>query len=270
MFKPIGFCRKCINEETWEHGYSWPFQQPVDTVALNLSDYHDVILHPFDLGTKKQRLKDKYYFDANAAIADISLMILNCIMYNGHNDDIVIIARNLQTILTKEMKSMPANQKGIEKPLTNEKTANNDDDSSLLVTDHSVVPQNNAGYYGLYLLSAAAAEMSETQQSLEPNVGLHSNFHHLFILVSVFFMKESNNTYIYFFFKLQESVVRSTEIHPVKNEMQICNGKLFKTSRIADLKNPMDLNTIEKKMNGDEYTTSLEFAADVRLIFTNC
>jgi hypothetical protein len=36
------------------------------------------------------------------------------------------------------------------------------------------------------------------------------------------------------------------------------------------IKNPMDLGTVKRKMVSREYTTASEFAADVRLMFTNC
>lgn len=34
-------------------GYAWPFYKPVDAALLGLSDYHDIIKHPMDLGTVK-------------------------------------------------------------------------------------------------------------------------------------------------------------------------------------------------------------------------
>lgn len=36
------------------------------------------------------------------------------------------------------------------------------------------------------------------------------------------------------------------------------------------IKKPMDLGTVKQKMDNREYRTAQEFAADVRLIFTNC
>lgn len=36
------------------------------------------------------------------------------------------------------------------------------------------------------------------------------------------------------------------------------------------IKMPMDLSTVKHKMDGREYTSPSEFAADVRLIFNNC
>mgnify|MGYP005983758899 CR=1 FL=1 len=36
------------------------------------------------------------------------------------------------------------------------------------------------------------------------------------------------------------------------------------------IKKPMDLGTVKQKMDNREYRNAQEFAADVRLIFTNC
>lgn len=36
------------------------------------------------------------------------------------------------------------------------------------------------------------------------------------------------------------------------------------------IKKPMDLGTVKQKMDNRAYKTATEFAADVRLIFTNC
>lgn len=36
------------------------------------------------------------------------------------------------------------------------------------------------------------------------------------------------------------------------------------------IKKPMDLGTVKQKMDGRAYRNAAEFAADVRLIFTNC
>ena len=39
------------------HKFGWPFNQPVDPIALNIPDYFDVIKHPMDLGTIKVDLR---------------------------------------------------------------------------------------------------------------------------------------------------------------------------------------------------------------------
>lgn len=53
----LRFCN-CILKEmfTKRHAaYTWPFYKPVDTEALGLHDYHDIIMQPMDLGTIRVR-----------------------------------------------------------------------------------------------------------------------------------------------------------------------------------------------------------------------
>lgn len=62
LAETITFCVKCqialfvlLLTLNWIilQTYSWPFLQPVDTAALGLHDYHDIIKKPMDLGTIK-------------------------------------------------------------------------------------------------------------------------------------------------------------------------------------------------------------------------
>ena len=46
----------------FKHSHSWPFQSPVDTVALGLPDYFKIIARPMDLGTVKKRLENNFYW----------------------------------------------------------------------------------------------------------------------------------------------------------------------------------------------------------------
>jgi len=38
-----------------QHKNAWPFNEPVDPVALNIPDYFQVVTHPMDLGTIEVR-----------------------------------------------------------------------------------------------------------------------------------------------------------------------------------------------------------------------
>lgn len=51
----LKFCNVILKEMlSKKHAaYAWPFYEPVDTVALELHDYHDIIKHPMDLSTVK-------------------------------------------------------------------------------------------------------------------------------------------------------------------------------------------------------------------------
>lgn len=57
----LKFCNVILKEMlSKKHAaYAWPFYEPVDTVALELHDYHDIIKHPMDLSTVKVPSADR-------------------------------------------------------------------------------------------------------------------------------------------------------------------------------------------------------------------
>lgn len=78
----LHFIHKTVMKAVWKHQFSWPFQQPVDTIKLNLPDYHKIIKKPMDLGTVKKRLENNFYWKAQEAMDDFQTMFDNCYIYN--------------------------------------------------------------------------------------------------------------------------------------------------------------------------------------------
>ncbi|XP_060775713.1 bromodomain testis-specific protein isoform X3 [Neoarius graeffei] len=87
--------------------YAWPFYEPVDTVALGLHDYHDIIHQPMDLGTIKKKMDNREYTDALQFVADIRLMFSNCYKYNPPNHEVVAMARKLQEVFESRFVKIP-------------------------------------------------------------------------------------------------------------------------------------------------------------------
>uniref|UniRef100_A0A2K6GBE2 Bromodomain-containing protein 2 n=1 Tax=Propithecus coquereli TaxID=379532 RepID=A0A2K6GBE2_PROCO len=87
--------------------YAWPFYKPVDASALGLRDYHDIIKHPMDLSTVKQKMENRDYQDAQEFAADVQLMFSNCYKYNPPDHDVVAVARKLQDVFEFRYAKMP-------------------------------------------------------------------------------------------------------------------------------------------------------------------
>ncbi|XP_053492062.1 bromodomain testis-specific protein isoform X3 [Ictalurus furcatus] len=87
--------------------YAWPFYEPVDTVALDLHDYHEIIHQPMDLGTIKKKMESREYTDALQFAADIRLMFSNCYKYNPPNHEVVAMARKLQEVFESRFAKIP-------------------------------------------------------------------------------------------------------------------------------------------------------------------
>lgn len=96
-------------------GYAWPFYKPVDAAMLGLTDYHDIIKHPMDLGSikvvvvsltlvslhlmklsLKVKMENREYKKPDDFAADVRLIFTNCYKYNPPDHEVVAMARKLQ------------------------------------------------------------------------------------------------------------------------------------------------------------------------------
>mmetsp|Transcript_15137 Transcript_15137/g.21126 ORF Transcript_15137/g.21126 Transcript_15137/m.21126 type:complete len:320 (+) Transcript_15137:77-1036(+) len=88
------------------HQHSWPFNQPVDPVALGIPDYFDRIAHPMDFGTIKNKLDTSQYANVDEWASDVALVFTNCYTYNPPGHDVVIMANGLQKLFEKKVKPL--------------------------------------------------------------------------------------------------------------------------------------------------------------------
>ncbi|GAQ85915.1 Transcription initiation factor TFIID [Klebsormidium nitens] len=87
-----------ILRQMMQHKWAWPFMEPVDAVAMNLPDYHEVIKKPMDLGTIKDKLDKKdghSYRTPEEVAADVRLVFSNAMTYNQPGTDVHIMAEEL-------------------------------------------------------------------------------------------------------------------------------------------------------------------------------
>ncbi|KAI1886516.1 hypothetical protein AGOR_G00196560 [Albula goreensis] len=103
----LQYLLKVVLKTLWKHQFSWPFQQPVDAVKLNLPDYYKIIKSPMDMGTIRRRLENCYYWNAQECIQDFNTMFTNCYIYNKSGDDIVLMAEALEKMFLQKISEMP-------------------------------------------------------------------------------------------------------------------------------------------------------------------
>ncbi|KAJ8384647.1 hypothetical protein AAFF_G00199790 [Aldrovandia affinis] len=103
----LQYLLKVVLKTLWKHQFSWPFQQPVDAVKLNLPDYYKIIKCPMDMGTIKRRLENSFYWNAQECIQDFNTMFTNCYIYNKPGDDIVLMAEALEKMFLQKISEMP-------------------------------------------------------------------------------------------------------------------------------------------------------------------
>ena len=98
---PLAYC-VCVLEELLgptHHEYASPFYKPVDVAGLKLENYHDVVKHPMDLSTIKQKLDSRQYLNASEFASDVRLMVSNCYRFHLPADPVVEKAKKLQVSL---------------------------------------------------------------------------------------------------------------------------------------------------------------------------
>ncbi|XP_078498077.1 bromodomain-containing protein 3 isoform X2 [Lissotriton helveticus] len=103
----LQYMQNVVVKTLWKHQFAWPFYHPVDSVKLNLPDYHKIIKNPMDMGTIKKRLENNYYWGASECMQDFNTMFTNCYIYNKPTDDIVLMAQALEKIFLQKVAQMP-------------------------------------------------------------------------------------------------------------------------------------------------------------------
>jgi Bromodomain len=87
-----------------------PFREPVDPIKLNIPRYFDVVDRPMDISTIEKKLNSGAYSSAQAVVEDFNLMIDNCVKFNGLENPVTKMGKNIQATFEKGMKTLPPEQ----------------------------------------------------------------------------------------------------------------------------------------------------------------
>jgi len=86
--------------------FAFPFYDPVDHVALKLTDYTKIIKIPMDMSSIRKKLEADQYAEYKDVYSDLKLMFENCYLYNPPNDNIVKLAKTLEVVAEKRWKEL--------------------------------------------------------------------------------------------------------------------------------------------------------------------
>ncbi|KAH9377173.1 hypothetical protein HPB48_017913 [Haemaphysalis longicornis] len=106
LSEQMKYCSSILRELI-SNEYAWPFHRPVDAELLGLHDYHDIIKHPMDLGTVKQKMDSREYGSTEAFASDVRLIFTNCFRYNPPDHEVVAMARQLHSVFEMRYAKMP-------------------------------------------------------------------------------------------------------------------------------------------------------------------
>ncbi|WKY15098.1 hypothetical protein Q1695_000537 [Nippostrongylus brasiliensis] len=112
----LDYILNTVLKEVMKHKHAWPFNVPVDTVKLNLPDYHKVIRRPMDMKTIQKRLQNIYYYSAKECMEDFEDIFRNCYTFNQVEDDVTIMCQNVENVYRDCMQSLPHEEVEVARP----------------------------------------------------------------------------------------------------------------------------------------------------------
>eukprot|EP00124_Ichthyophonus_hoferi_P005126 Ihof_evm2s674 gene=Ihof_evmTU2s674 len=120
--KAMTFCRQVHRELMAKKYYdiAWPFYSPVDPIADGCSDYFDIIKHPMDLSTVKQKLDDRIYQTPAEFSEDMRRIFTNFYLYNPPDSPFYSKAHAFQDVFEAKFAHVPDDDK---KPTNNIKAS---------------------------------------------------------------------------------------------------------------------------------------------------
>ena len=101
----LRFCQEVLHEmkKAKYTTIGWPFQNPVDPVALNIPTYHAIIKKPMDLSTVEKKLKEGQYENAKEFETDVRLMFGNCYKFNPSTDNVHQLGKQYEKVFDGEL-----------------------------------------------------------------------------------------------------------------------------------------------------------------------
>lgn len=86
---------------------SMAFLKPVDTLALNIPTYTDVVKRPMDLNTMQKKLQGDKYESVQAFANDFYLIVSNAYLFNGEMHPVTQTALAMEAYFKRMMQSVP-------------------------------------------------------------------------------------------------------------------------------------------------------------------
>jgi hypothetical protein len=91
-------------------GLTQPFRVPVDPIRDGAANYDDIVKHPMDLSTMKNKLSENQYEDVQSFVADVHLICSNAVRFNGENSMFGFIAVDVKNWMDEHYRDKPISQ----------------------------------------------------------------------------------------------------------------------------------------------------------------
>ncbi|KAF0488722.1 Bromodomain-containing protein [Gigaspora margarita] len=233
------------------HSSAAPFLEPVDYVKYNIPDYPDIIKNPMDLGTVEQKLNDCAYESVNAFISDVRLVFSNCIIYNGAGHQFSAYAKELDNLFTQQLMKMPGVKEEIPQKPVAEPSSKGTKTCKPVVESPAAKPTISDVKRPKRTIKAPAKDLPDVPAARRKKIKKNTDVAFCREVVREL-RKKIHWHYAYPFYEPVDA------------------AKLGVPDYYRIITRPMDLSTINTKLENDHYVNADEFEADIRLMFQNC
>jgi bromodomain-containing factor 1 len=254
------------------------FRTPVDYVTLGIPTYPDIVKEPMDLGTIDTKLKNKEYAGVSDFVKDFNLVVNNCYTFNGRDHVVSQQAAKMEASFRNQIKMLPSanlveaskEEKKLQKPKVEPmRQAPPRRPSMNAGNARSPSASNNPQTFALgpegvpLIRRDSNVNDGRAKRAVVPPKR-HSDFagrpkkkkYELELKFCYEVVKElqaiKHWAFAQFFY---------TPVDPVALNIP---------TYFQIIKKPMDLNTIQTKLENNAYEKASEFKEDVQLIFKNC
>lgn len=230
-----------------------PFLVPVDPVKLKIPNYPEIITNPQDLGTIETKLKKNEYETIDDFIDSVQLVWANCERYNGAESAINKMALRLKEQFERQIRSMPAPEADTSPASKKGKKKGPVKKSQSPASGLPTIRRESIGYDGRPKREIhAPPPKSLPYQNAAPRRGKNAAQLKFCNTVLKELMKKTHESYAYVFYApVDAEALGLADYHTI-------------------IRNPMDLGTIQTKLNAGEYESADDVEYDIRLMFRNC
>lgn len=225
-----------------------PFLQPVDTIKLQIPFYYNFIPKPMDLSLIEKKLNSNSYKIPQDVHDDFNLMINNCIKFNGDKSGIARMGKNIQASFEKLLLNVPQRHLNT----ASETDGRHKRKQSLVVAGNGVPKIRRDNSSGRPKREIHPPKPKDMPYDIRPrNKKLLTDLRFAGQVLKELTSKK-HESYSYPFMEPVDPVALDCPTY------------------FDYVKNPMDLSTIQNKLQNNQYNALEEFHDDVKLVFHNC
>ncbi len=261
-------------------GTSQWFRIPVDWEALKIPNYPNVVTRPMDLGTIDTKLKSQVYTSVKEFVEDFELIAGNALAFNGAEHPVTIAAQKMQNSFNNQMSNMPVAT--IAEPSKEEKKEAKSKEQptrtapprrqSIPATPPAPPARSASGTSQTFALNPEGVptiRRDSTAQDGRPKRAIKPTRNH-----DIGGVRPRKKKY-----ELELKFCSETLTEMKKPKHWAANQYFMAPvdpialqipTYFQIIKKPMDLSTVQHKLDNNEYEKASDFHTDMKLIFSNC